>query len=107
MQWHPFVSKKRSVRGKNAILGAQCHQFVRQLFVLTMQVDLVDNEADAAHDPQFLYEIVSRALVGSRQLGGELERASLATDFARKAYCALARLMVPPDPHELAPFEQV
>jgi len=89
------------------VLGGQCDQFVDQFLVLTLQIDLVDNLADAADRPQFLDEglRVVRGLLD--QLGGKTECLLRAIDLARQRDLGIARLLVTSHQHQLIACKQV
>jgi len=59
------------------MLLAEHDQFISQLLVLTVQVDLVDDEADSAHDPKLLDKVVGSTAVGARQLRRKFQRTPL------------------------------
>ena len=103
----PFIGQERRVRRENAIFRAEGDQLVNQLFVLAMEVDLVDQVAEPAHDPEPLDEVVARTSVSAGQLGREFELAALAADLAVDANRRLSRLAIAARPDDLAPFEQV
>ena len=74
MQLHPFVGQERRVGREDAVLRAQGDQLVDQLLVLAVEVDLVDQVAKPAHDPEPLDEVMARSTADARKLGRKFTR---------------------------------
>ena len=107
MKLYPFVRQERRIGRKDSVFRAQSDQLVDQLFVLAVQVDLVDQIAKPADYPEPLDEVTARSLIGSGELGGKFQRAALGADLAVDANRRLARLAIAARTDDLTAFEQV
>ena len=107
VQWRALIRQERRIRRQNSVLRAERDEFVGEFLVLSVQVDLVDDEPHTTHGPQLLDEVVRRIRAGRSELRREFERRALARDLAAHADRRAARLAIAADPHKLSAFEQV
>ena len=103
----PLVGEERGVGREDAILPAERDQLVGQLLVHPVEVDLVDDEADAADRPEPLDEVVRRPAPRAREIGLDLDRLPIAADLAAELDRRPAGLTIAPDPDDLAALEEV
>ncbi len=107
MELDPFISQEGGVGSEDAVLLAQLDQLVGQLAAGAVQVDLVDQEADAADRPEGFDVLVAVAGMGRGEVGVEVEVLPIAADQTAEADLRPAGVAVPSDDDELAAFEEV
>src|SRR5262249_26078134 len=82
-------------------------EFLHELLIAALEVDLVDDVADAARGPEFGHERVRVVVALLHKLAREVERLLLIADFAAQFYLGFAGRVVAADKDDLVAGEEI